>query len=154
MSSGLVASRGVRTSPLPLQGLKRMTGSELFEVKVETRVLALHGIGPSGESVAEHEHPWNVAVHVRSTRLDTIAIVVDFRRLLQDTDSILDEIRGLRIESHPRFASHPATAANVARWILERLQHDYEGEPFSVVAVDVEADPGIIYTARCSEAAR
>lgn len=127
-----------------------MTG-EHFEVRVESAFRASHVRDPRGEVAAAHAHDWQVAVHARSTGLDAIAIVVDFRRLRADTDRVLSQLEGTRLEEHPQLGGHPVTALEVGRWLLERMQACAEGESWEVFAVEVECDPGVRYVVESGE---
>lgn len=119
--------------------------AEHFEVRVESGFHASHRRGPGGEAVEPHGHDWHVAVRARSATLDPIAIVVDFRRLLADTDRILAEVQGTALEEHTELGGEPVTALAVGRWLLRRVRELAVGEAWEVFAVEVECDPGVRY---------
>lgn len=123
-----------------------MTAPAMFEVRIETRLSASHRCDPEGRTVPSHTHEWTVAVTARSSQLDRIAIVVDFRKLRADTDRLLAELSGDDIEEHRDFAAGTASPIDVAQWILARLGRSYETKPYRVAAVTVGCDPGISFT--------
>lgn len=126
--------------------------SELFEVRVEVSFDATHRRGMDGALRGAHSHRWTVAAHARSRKLDSIAIVVDFRRLRDDLEELLGELAEETLEEHPEIGE-PATPLVVARWVLGRLRREAEGESWEIHAVEVEADPGIRYVAEASSTA-
>jgi len=118
-----------------------------FGVRIEASFAARHRVDEAGEPAAEHGHDWQVEVSVASTRLDAIAIVVDFRKLRADTEALWAEIGDRPIEEHPDFRDSPATPLAVAKWILRRLSALYARQPFRVASVEVGCDAGITFLA-------
>lgn len=122
-----------------------MSDPATFDVRIETSFRARHCLGPDGESGAEHEHDWRVAVQASSAELDRISIVVDFRKLRGQTEEMLDELRDIVLEEHADFSGCPADAKGVARWLLQRLIQENLGEAYRITAVEVGCDRGIDY---------
>lgn len=117
--------------------------AEYFEVRVEGAFLASHRIGRDGSAAPLHQHRWRVAVRAGSSRLDAIAIVVDFRRLRADLEQTLEALDGNVLEDHPDFAGLPATEPAVGEWLLSRLRARVVNADYRVVAVEVECEDGI-----------
>ncbi len=117
----------------------------MFAVRVETRFRARHRIGPGGEEIAEHEHDWRVAVQASSAELDQISIVVDFRKLRDQTETILGPLRGTVLEEHAELGASAATAEAVARWLLLALTRENQGEAYRITSVEVGCDAGVEY---------
>ena len=122
-----------------------MSEPDTFDVRIETSFQARHCLGPDGESAAEHEHDWWVAVQASSTELDRISLVVDFRKLRVQTEESLDELRGAVLEEHADFDGYPASARAVACWLLRRLTQKNLGETYRISAVEVGCDRGVDY---------
>jgi len=124
-----------------------------YEVRVETAFQARHRRGPDGKMSEEHSHRWQVAVSAASEQLDAIALVVDFRKLLGQTDALLPELESGRIEDHDDFHDLTVTAGRVAEWILTRLQAESRGATYRIARVEVSCDPGIAFIATAEKAA-
>ena len=122
-----------------------MRQAAIFDVRVETSFRARHRVGPAGERVAEHEHDWRVVVQASSAELDRLSLVVDFRKLSGQTEELLDGLRGTALEEHAELGMQPATAEEVARWLLRALVRKNRGETYSITAVEVGCDRGIDY---------
>jgi len=120
-----------------------MSDQELFEVRVEVAFEAIHAVGPDGGPAPPHDHRWQVAVRARSEKLDPIAIVVDFRKLRDDAQRLVDTVTGQRLEEHPALAGAPATPFAIGQWILRSLEADARGADYRIEAVEVECEPGI-----------
>lgn len=118
---------------------------ERFEVRVESGFRASHRRDAKGEIASLHAHDWRVAVRVCSTTLDTIAIVVDFRRLRADLDRALAELQGTELERHAQLGRGPTTALALGCWLLDRMRAGAAEERWRVCAVEVECDPGVRY---------
>ena len=120
----------------------------MYEVRVERTFDASHCRGPGGQKTDVHEHRWSIALRVESERLNHMAIVVDFRRVRDVMDEIIAPIRGTTLEEHPDFAATPTTPLAVAAWMARRISGELSQAPCRLVAVEVEADSGVIYEYR------
>lgn len=118
----------------------------LFEVRVESTFDAGHRVGADGAPSARHEHRWRVAVTARSSRLDRIAIVVDFRKLRARLDAVLAELRGRDLEEVDGLET--TGAYGVAGWLLRRMREACDDGDYRIDAVEVQCDPAIIVRVR------
>lgn len=116
---------------------------EYFEVRVEGAFRASHRVDADGEVAPLHEHRWSVAARAGARELDTIAIVVDFRRLRADLDKALAAVDGQELDRLADFAGTPADATAVGRWLWQRLRAAGVAAGYRIVAVEVECDESI-----------
>ena len=124
------------------------TSSGLYEVRVETRFDASHRRHADGSDAPVHEHRWKIAVRARTRELNRLAIVFDFRILKAAVDRVVAELdRGI-VEDHPDFDAVPATPVGVAQWLFEKLSSEVPQPRCWLVAVEVEADPGVVFEYR------
>jgi 6-pyruvoyltetrahydropterin/6-carboxytetrahydropterin synthase len=68
-----------------------------------------------------HAHDWNVCAAVSSDRLDENEMVIDFEELKSMLSSILQDLRGERLESLGTFEHRNVSAETVARTLYDRL---------------------------------
>jgi 6-pyruvoyl-tetrahydropterin synthase len=68
-----------------------------------------------------HEHDWKVCVAVSSDRLNKDELVIDFEELKCLTESMLQGLRGQRIESLGIFESRNVSAEMLTRTLYDQL---------------------------------
>jgi 6-pyruvoyl-tetrahydropterin synthase len=68
-----------------------------------------------------HEHDWKVCVAVSSDRLNKDELVIDFEELKCLTESILQGLRGQRLESLGIFESRNVSAEMLTRTLYDQL---------------------------------
>jgi len=120
--------------------------SDSYGVQVDVEFDASHRLGADGAEIPLHEHRWRVSVRAASEQLDRIAIVVDFRKLRQQTDDLLAALQGAVLEDTPELRDTDASPVAVARWLLERLRGQAVGETYRIASVTVGCDPRIEFT--------
>jgi len=121
--------------------------SDSYGVQVDLQFDASHRIGEDGAAVALHEHRWRVSVCAASEQLDRIAIVVDFRKLRQQTADLLARLQDKILEETPELADTDASPPAVAQWLLEQLRDQATGETYRISKVTVGCDPRVDFTA-------
>jgi 6-pyruvoyl-tetrahydropterin synthase len=117
-----------------------------YWVEADAEFDAHHRRDAAGAVVDSHAHRWRVAVRATSQELDRIAIVVDFRKLRQQTDELLDRLRGKTLEDTPELDGTDATPLAVAEWLLLRLREQAVGQTYRIARVTVGCDPRIEFT--------
>ena len=100
----------------------------MYEVTTSAGFSAAHRIREySGKCERMHGHNWKVEVTVRSTELNELGIVIDFRDLRKIVSGILETVDHRIINDVEPFTSINPTAENLARWlhgeVLKELAH-------------------------------
>ncbi len=94
----------------------------MYEIKILSTFSAAHSLRDyPGNCKNIHGHNWKIEVVMQSLSLDSIGMSVDFRRLKQETQSLLDALDHTYINEKPPFNSMNPTAENMARWLYETL---------------------------------
>jgi 6-pyruvoyl-tetrahydropterin synthase len=120
--------------------------SDEYTVQVDCEFIARHRLGPDGNEQPLHEHRWRVAVCAASQQLDRIAIVVDFRKLRQQTDDLMARLAGRTLEETEELVARGAAPLEVAHWFLDQLRDTNAGENYRITTVTVGCDPRIDFT--------
>src|SRR4030065_69121 len=84
-----------------------------------------------------HGHNWKIEVVMQSLNLDNIGMAIDFRRLKQETQGLLDTLDHTYINENPPFNSINPTAENKARWLYESLSKKLNDQNARVSRVNV-----------------
>jgi 6-pyruvoyltetrahydropterin/6-carboxytetrahydropterin synthase len=94
----------------------------LYEVSTSASFSAAHRIREySGKCERMHGHNWKVEVTVRSTELNDLGIVIDFRDLRKIVSGILEEVDHRIINDVAPFTSINPTAENLAKWLHDEI---------------------------------
>ena len=95
----------------------------MFTVSVETHFWASHQLTlPDGSKESLHHHNWTVTADVSSGELDSMTLVVDFRRLKAMLDSVVADFDNIRLEKLDYFQQNNSSAEAVAKYIYEKLE--------------------------------
>jgi 6-pyruvoyltetrahydropterin/6-carboxytetrahydropterin synthase len=95
----------------------------LFTVSVETHFWASHRLAlPDGSKEPLHHHNWAVTADVSSSELDSMGLVMDFRRLRAMVDNIVAVFDNNQLEKLDYFQRNNPSAENVAKYIYEKLE--------------------------------
>lgn len=112
----------------------------MYEVVVEDHFQAAHFLKLYDDSwEPRHGHLWKVAVLVRSDKLDSMGVVVDFESLKPCLKKVLFEFDHANFNEHPEFKNarcNPSTE-NIARLIFERLTQMFKTGDARIVKVTV-----------------
>ncbi|MHC4290945.1 MAG: 6-pyruvoyl trahydropterin synthase family protein [Planctomycetota bacterium] len=68
-----------------------------------------------------HEHNWNVCATVSAKELDDNELIIDFEELKSMLSSILQDLRGQRLESLGAFEHRNVSAETLARTLYNEL---------------------------------
>ena len=94
----------------------------MYEIKIIATFSAAHSLrNYPGNCKNIHGHNWKVEVVMQSLNLDNLGMAIDFRRLKQETQGLLDTMDHTYINENPPFNSLNPTAENMARWIYDTL---------------------------------
>ena len=102
----------------------------MFEIEIERCFSAAHQLrGYNGNCSNLHGHNYRVTVTVRSNELDRIGIALDFRKLKQELDSLLEEYDHRNLSELPEFQELNPTSEVLARTIYRRMGEKMNGGP-------------------------
>jgi len=94
----------------------------MFEVTIVREFSAAHRVEEyPGNCERLHGHNWKVEVTVRREALDPLGMVVDFRKLKEQTDRVLESLDHTCLNDVPPFRGKSPTAENIAKYIFEEL---------------------------------
>ena len=116
----------------------------MFEIEIERCFSAAHQLrGYNGNCSNLHGHNYRVTVTVRSNELDRIGIALDFRKLKQELDSLLEEYD--HRNQLPEFQEINPTSEVLARTIYRRMGEKMNEGPIRVWKVRVgESDSSAV----------
>lgn len=117
----------------------------MFEITIEDEFSAAHFLKLyDGSWELRHGHNWKVAVVMRSEKLDSMGVVVDFEALKLSLKKVLSEFNEKSFNEHPDFKGeklNPSTE-NIAHLIYERLSNNFKSASAKIVKVTVWETPG------------
>ena len=97
----------------------------MFEVTVIREFSAAHRVEDyPGNCERLHGHNWKVEVTASSRDLDSLGMVVDFRKLKEAADRALDALDHGFLNDLPVFRGVNPTAENIARYLCEVIGAD------------------------------
>ena len=116
----------------------------MYEVEVEDEFSAAHFLKLyDGTWEHRHGHNWKVSVIMRSEKLDSMGVVVDFEMLKPALKKVLAEFQGTSFNEHPDFKDgklNPSTE-NIAKTIHDRLLKSVKSPNAKIVKVTVWETP-------------
>lgn len=118
----------------------------MFEIEIERCFSAAHQLrGYNGNCSNLHGHNYRVTVTVRSNELDRIGIALDFRKLKQELDSLLEEYDHRNLSELPEFQEINPSSEVLARTIYRRMGEKMNEGPIRVWKVRVgESDSSAV----------
>ena len=97
----------------------------MYEVTVIREFSAAHRVEDyPGNCERLHGHNWKVEVTAGATELDGLGMVVDFRRLKEATDRVLEGLDHALLNELPAFGGRNHTAENLARFICDEVSRE------------------------------
>ena len=96
---------------------------DMFTISVETHFWASHQLTlPDGSKEPAHQHNWLVTADVSSEKLNSMGLVMNFRRLKAMVDNIVAEFDNTPLDRIDYFQRNNSSAENVAKYIYEKLR--------------------------------
>ena len=96
----------------------------MFTVGVETHFSASHQLNlPDGSKESVHYHDWVVTAEVSSSKLNNMAVVMNFQKLKQMLDDIVSNFHNATLDKLRYFQQNNPSAENVAKYIFEKLDN-------------------------------
>ncbi len=115
----------------------------MYEIDIERNFSAAHSLkGYQGNCSSLHGHNWKVQAVVKAERLDQIGIAVDFRKLKEELDGILEELDHCNLSDLEYFVDSNPTSEVIARLIFEKLSDKIDDGNVTVARVRVCESPG------------
>jgi 6-pyruvoyltetrahydropterin/6-carboxytetrahydropterin synthase len=97
----------------------------MYEVKVTRDFAAAHRVEDyPGNCERLHGHNWKVEVVVRTTELDALGMVIDFRRLKELADKAIEPLDHAYLNEVPPFTEVNPTAENIARYLFDAISRE------------------------------
>ncbi len=97
----------------------------MFEVKITRDFAAAHRVEDyPGNCERLHGHNWKVEVVARAPELDGLGMVLDFRRLKELTDRVLEHLDHQYLNEIEPFTALNPTAENIAKYIYDEISKD------------------------------
>ena len=94
----------------------------IYEIKVLAGFNAAHRLVEyQGKCENLHGHNWKVEVVISSRQLDKCGMVMDFRRLKDELNSVLDRLDHTYLNDLPDFKKTNPTSENIASYIYSKL---------------------------------
>ena len=105
-------------------------GTEMatYEIKIESFFSGAHRLrGYDGQCENLHGHNWKVEVFVSSSELREDGMVLDFRKLREATQAVLEALDHRYLNEIPYFSEINPSSENIAKYIFDRLKDRFEG---------------------------
>lgn len=97
----------------------------MFEIKVTRHFAAAHRVEDyPGNCERLHGHNWKVEVIARSGELDSLGMVMDFRKLKEMTERAIAPLDHNYLNEVPPFDDLNPTAENIARHLYQVLKKE------------------------------
>jgi len=120
----------------------------MYRLTVKRRFSAAHHLRDyEGKCAQLHGHNYNVEITVAGDKLNDAGMLIDFARLKQICDQVLDRYDHAYLNELPEFAQVNVTAENLAAMIFEKiakLLSGFDVRLFEVKLYETE-DSAIIY---------
>ena len=95
----------------------------MYEIKIESSFSGAHRLrGYHGQCENLHGHNWKVEIFVSSLELGEDGMVLDFRRLKEATQKVLETLDHRYLNEIPYFAEVNPSSENIAKYIFDRVR--------------------------------
>jgi 6-pyruvoyltetrahydropterin/6-carboxytetrahydropterin synthase len=113
----------------------------MFELSVTGDIASAHFLpGYEGPCKDLHGHTWKIEVTVRSSSLDKIGMVVDFKEIKKALKDFLEHLDHVCLNDLEHFKRNNPTTENIAKYIYENFGKDVGAireSPLQIVKVRV-----------------
>ncbi len=111
-------------------------GMVMYEIKIESSFSGAHRLrGYEGQCEDLHGHNWKVEVLVSSAELGEDGMVMDFRKLKEITQAVVETLDHKYLNEIPYFAEMNPSSENIARYIFDRVRDRLEGAQVKLTKV-------------------
>ena len=95
----------------------------MHELKVESSFSAAHHLlNYNGECENQHGHNWKVEVYAKGTKLDKSNLLIDFKVLKKELNTVLDMLDHKDINTLPEFDDVSPSSEILSKFIYEKLK--------------------------------
>lgn len=95
----------------------------MYSLKVQGSFSSAHNLrGYKGKCEDLHGHNWRVEIIVKSTKLDKIGMVSDFKYLKKQLSAVLEEMDHKYLNKLAYFKRVNPTSENIAEYIYKKIQ--------------------------------
>ena len=95
----------------------------MYSLKVQASFSSAHNLrGYKGKCEDLHGHNWVVEITVKSSKLDGIGMVVDFKCLKKELNSCLERMDHKYLNQLSFFKKINPTSENIAKYIYDQLK--------------------------------
>lgn len=99
----------------------------MFEVKIETSFSAAHHLlNYCGNCENQHGHNWKVEVYIQGENLDKSNILVDFKILKREVNTIIDYLDHADINTLPEFENVSPSSEIISKFIYDKVKEKFE----------------------------
>jgi len=110
----------------------------MYELTVQLEFSAAHHLRDyPGKCSHLHGHNYRVEVTVAERQLDAHGMLIDFGRLKQICEQVIDEFDHSLLNEHPFFQQNNPTAENIARYLYTEIAERLNDSEMSLEAVRV-----------------
>jgi 6-pyruvoyltetrahydropterin/6-carboxytetrahydropterin synthase len=100
----------------------------MYEIKIESSFSGAHRLTDyDGKCENLHGHNWKVEILVSSSELAEDGMVLDFRKLKEITQAVLETLDHRYLNEIPYFAEINPSSENIAKYIFDHLKDRLEG---------------------------
>ena len=110
----------------------------MYEVNVKAGFSAAHQLRLyDGKYENLHGHNWSAQVTVEADELDAMGVGIDFVKLKQMVEEILNKLDYQNINEIPPFDELNPSAENIARWLFLKLKDQVGSHTTRVKRVEI-----------------
>ena len=114
----------------------------MYQVTIETHFSSAHRLRQyDGERERLHGHNWSVKVSITSEELDDLGMVIDFRKLKDETNKLMDKFDHQYLNEVPPFNEINPTTENIAKYIFDELSRTINTNSIKISKVTVWESP-------------
>ncbi len=95
----------------------------MYELKVESSFSAAHHLlNYDGECENQHGHNWKVEVYIRGSQLDKANLLVDFKILKRELNTVLNTLDHKDINTIETFKNISPSSEIISKYIYTKLK--------------------------------
>jgi 6-pyruvoyltetrahydropterin/6-carboxytetrahydropterin synthase len=95
----------------------------MYSIKVEASFSSAHNLrGYKGKCEELHGHNWKIELVAAKDKLDKTGMVLDFKYLKTQLNSVLEKLDHKYLNGLPYFKKVNPTSENIAKYIYERIR--------------------------------
>ncbi|MDD5565957.1 MAG: 6-carboxytetrahydropterin synthase QueD [Candidatus Omnitrophica bacterium] len=95
----------------------------MYSIRVESTFSSAHNLrGYKGKCEALHGHNWKVEAVVASQGLDKTGMVIDFKVVKHQLNTILEKLDHAYLNKIPYFKAHNPTSEQIALYVYTQLK--------------------------------